>query len=89
MGKNDKSESRDGSMNAPLRRIQSSVRTDYLQSHLEWLSEVRRDTGGPGEDAAAAYICKKLQEYGVPVTVHEFDAFLRSREWRMLEVLAE
>lgn len=47
-----------------------------LAGHLRWFSEVRRDTGGPGEDAAAEYIVAELRREGVDVRVHEFDAFL-------------
>lgn len=57
-------------------RLHSSVRPDLLRSHLEWFAGVRRDTGGPGEDAAAAYIAQQLEAAGVPVKMHEFDAFL-------------
>ncbi|NLG09596.1 MAG: M28 family peptidase, partial [Deinococcales bacterium] len=47
-----------------------------LAAHLDWFAGVRRDTGGPGEDAAAGYIVAQLEEAGVEVRVHEFDAFL-------------
>lgn len=57
-------------------RLHSSVQPDALRSHLEWFAGVRRDTAGPGEDAAAAYIAQQLEASGVPVTMHEFDAFL-------------
>jgi len=59
-----------------LARMQASVDAGTLQRHLEWFSKVPRDTGGEGEDRAAAYIAAELQAAGVPVTVHEFDAFL-------------
>ena len=53
-----------------------AVNDARLRKHLEWFAAVRRDTGGAGEDAAADYIRDQLAEAGVPVTVHEFDAFL-------------
>jgi hypothetical protein len=56
--------------------LNTAIDRDRLLSHLEWFAGVRRDTGGPGEDAAAAYITQTLQESGVDVRVHEFDAFL-------------
>jgi hypothetical protein len=53
-----------------------AVSATRLQQHLEWFARVRRDTGGGGEDAASDYIRAQLLAAGVPVTVHEFDAFL-------------
>ncbi|MGE0812286.1 MAG: M28 family peptidase [Vicinamibacterales bacterium] len=61
---------------APLTRLQDSVDASTLARHLEWFSHVDRDTGGEGEDKAAAYLAGELEAAGVPVTVHEFDAFL-------------
>jgi len=59
-----------------LDRMQASVDTATLARHLEWFSHVDRDTGGEGEDRAVAYLVAELEAAGVPVTVHEFDAFL-------------
>jgi N-acetylated-alpha-linked acidic dipeptidase len=59
-----------------LDRLQASVDPAVLQRHLEWFSTVDRDTGGEGEDKAAAYLAAELEASGVPVTVHEFDAYL-------------
>jgi N-acetylated-alpha-linked acidic dipeptidase len=56
--------------------LHAAVRTDALRDHLHWFAGVRRDTGGSGEDAAAAYIVDTLRASGVTVRVHEFDAFL-------------
>ncbi|HLJ59599.1 MAG TPA: M28 family peptidase [bacterium] len=56
--------------------VTRAVRADRLQQSLEWFATVRRDTGGPGEARAAAYIADQLRGTGVPVTVHEFDAYL-------------
>ena len=53
-----------------------AVSTARLQQHLEWFAGIRRDTGGPGEDAACGYIRDQLEASDVPVVVHEFDAFL-------------
>lgn len=63
-------------LNALEEKIMAGINPDNLRRHLEWFSEVRRDTGGPGEEAACNYIAEQLREYGVPVNVHEFDAFL-------------
>jgi hypothetical protein len=59
-----------------IQSLHTTIDRDRLQSHLEWFAGVRRDTGGPGEVAAAEYISRILQESGVEVRVHEFDAFL-------------
>ena len=59
-----------------LNEALDGLSADRLQQHLEWFSTVRRDTGGAGEDAACGYIRDQLQASGVPVQVHEFDAFL-------------
>jgi hypothetical protein len=56
--------------------VDVSIDEGRLAAHLDWFAGVRRDTGGPGEDAAADYIVKALREAGVEVRVHEFDAFL-------------
>jgi hypothetical protein len=58
-----------------------------LERHVDWFSQVRRDTAGPGEDQAAEYIAGELRAAGVPVTVHEFDAFLSYPIRATLEVL--
>ena len=60
----------------PLSRLQDTVDAEALQRHLQWFSAVPRDTGGDGEDRAAAYLAAELESAGVPVVVHEFDAFL-------------
>jgi N-acetylated-alpha-linked acidic dipeptidase len=60
----------------PLQRMQAGASPATLQRHLEWFSTVDRDTGGEGEDRAAAYLASELRAAGVPVIVHEFDAFL-------------
>ncbi len=59
-----------------LSRLLASVNAATLARHLQWFSGVPRDTGGAGEDQAAAYLAAELEAAGVPVTMHEFDAFL-------------
>jgi N-acetylated-alpha-linked acidic dipeptidase len=65
------------------------VSADRLQRHLAWFASVRRDTGGPGEDRAAAYIREQLEAAGVPVLMHELDAFLSYPLEASLEVNGE
>lgn len=57
-------------------KLQAAVNPEKLLNHLQWFAGVRRDSGGPGEDAAAEYITESLREAGVDVRVHEFSAFL-------------
>ena len=59
-----------------LSRLLASVDAATLARHLQWFSGVPRDTGGAGEGQAAAYLAAELAAAGVPVTMHEFDAFL-------------
>jgi len=61
---------------AVLESAHRAVSADTLQRHLEWFSRVRRDTGDAGENQAAEYVAAELRAAGVPVTLHEFDAFL-------------
>lgn len=63
------------------------VSKDNLMQHLEWFSKVRRDTGGPGENAAADYISDKLASYGVECIVHEYESYLSYPIHAKLEVL--
>jgi N-acetylated-alpha-linked acidic dipeptidase len=60
----------------PLFRMQAAVDAGALNRHLDWFAGVDRDTGGEGEDRAAAYLAAELEAAGAPVTMHEFDAFL-------------
>jgi len=64
-----------------------AVRPERLARDLEWFAGVRRDTAGPGERQAAEYIAGRLREAGVPVEVHEFDAFLSYPIRATLDVL--
>jgi N-acetylated-alpha-linked acidic dipeptidase len=66
--------------------IHDSVSSDNLRNHLEWFSQVRRDTGGPGEDAAADYLVRTLAQSGIQANVHEFQAFLSYPREASLEV---
>lgn len=58
-----------------------------LQRHLEWFATVPRDTGDVGENRAAEYVAAELAAAGVPVTMHEFDAYLSFPVRATLEVL--
>lgn len=68
--------------------VTQAVSAERLRQHLQWFSRVRRDTGGPGEARAAEYIAEQLRSAGVPVRIHEFDAFLSYPIRATLEVVA-
>ena len=74
-------------MASPVEAAVAAVRPQHLARHLEWFAGVRRDTAGPGERQAAEYIAGQLRDAGVPVEVHEFDAFLSYPIYATLEVL--
>ncbi len=67
--------------------VVNAVRAERLARDLEWFSQVRRDTGGPGERRAAEYIAEQLRAAGAPAQVHELDAFLSYPIRATLEVL--
>jgi len=73
---------------AVLESATKAVSADTLQRHLEWFSQVRRDTGDVGENRAAEYVAGELRAAGVPVTLHEFDAYVSYPIRATLEVLA-
>jgi hypothetical protein len=56
--------------------LQQSVEVERLHRDVEALSRIRRDTGGPGEDAAAEYLADQLRKSGVPVEIQRLPAFL-------------
>lgn len=59
-----------------VQEVLSAIDAGRLRRHLEWFAAVRRDTGGEGEERASDYIRDQLAADGVPLQVHEFDAFL-------------
>jgi N-acetylated-alpha-linked acidic dipeptidase len=75
-------------MSTTAQALTQRVSAERLLAHLKWFAEVRRDTGGPGEARAAEYIADQLRATGVPVQVHEFDAYLSYPIRATLEALA-
>ncbi len=75
-------------MSTTAQAVTQRVSAERLLAHLQWFAQVRRDTGGPGEARAAEYIADQLHAAGVPVQVHEFDAYLSYPIRATLEVLA-
>jgi N-acetylated-alpha-linked acidic dipeptidase len=76
------------SQEATIDQILTDVSASNLDSHLDWCAGVRRDSGGPGEDKMVDYIVETLTKEGVPVTVHEHDAYLSYPRLASLEVVA-
>lgn len=74
-------------MNDDIRPLLDEVSPSRLDGHLDWFAGVRRDTGGPGEDKAVDYIIETLRRDGVPVRVHEFDAYLSYPRRAALETI--
>lgn len=71
-----------------LAPILDAVERQRLSAHLDWCAGVRRDTGGPGEDAMVDYIVETLAEDGIETTVHEHDAFLSYPRHAVLEIVS-
>lgn len=53
-----------------------SISVDEMWKHLEKLCEWDRSTGTEGELAAVDYVRSVLESYGLPVTVHEYRAYI-------------
>lgn len=73
---------------ASLAPILDAVDRSRLSGHLDWCADVRRDTGGPGEEKMVRYIVDTLAKDGIDAVVHEFDAFLSYPRHAVVEVLA-
>lgn len=69
--------------------IATEVNADLLWKHMEALCQWERYTGTAGEDAAVAYIEREMSALGIPVTVHEFDAYISIPGPASLEILGE
>ncbi|WP_173089085.1 M28 family peptidase [Devosia sp. 1635] len=63
-------------MNTLQERLLGSISTDEMWKHLEKLCEWDRTTGTEGEHAAVDYVASVLRSYGLPVTIHEYRAYI-------------
>ncbi|MFX1535157.1 MAG: M28 family peptidase [Promethearchaeota archaeon] len=70
------------------KKILVEVNSDELFKHVEFLSKFDRISGGPGEAKAIEYVKKKLEEYGVPIELYEFESLLSYPIAAELEVTA-
>lgn len=57
-------------------RLVDSISIDHMWQHLEKLVEWDRTSGTQGEYEAVDYVKSVLESYGLPVTVHEYRAYL-------------
>ena len=78
----------EGLTDPTLDGLLEAVQSANLDRHLDWCANTRRDTGGPGEKKMLRYIANTLEQNKIPVTIHEFDAFLSSPRRALLEVTA-
>ena len=69
--------------------IAKEVNADLLWKHMEALCQWERYTGTEGENAAVAYIERQMTALGIPVTVHEFDAYISIPGPASLDILGE
>lgn len=63
-------------MNTLQEKLISDVSIDEMWTHLEKLCEWDRTTGTEGEFAAVDYVRSVLESYGLPVTMHEYRAYI-------------
>jgi N-acetylated-alpha-linked acidic dipeptidase len=70
------------------RRAVAAIDRGALERTLDYLSGIDRTSGTTGEYAAVAWLCARLDEYGIPYTVHEFDGYLSFPVRASLRVLA-
>ena len=69
--------------------IAKEVDADLLWKHMEALCQWERYTGTEGENAAVAYIERQMTALGIPVTVHEYDAYISIPGPASLDILGE
>ena len=59
-----------------IKQLVDNVSATEMWTHLEKLVQWDRTSGTEGEYAAVDYIASVLRGYGLPVTIHEFSAYL-------------
>ncbi len=57
-------------------RLKAAVSVEELMEHAEGIVRYERPSGSAGENAAIDHIVGTLQDIGVPVQVHAFDAYV-------------
>ena len=76
-------------INDEIFRVIETVSEKNLDYDVTWLSSVRRDTGGPGEDAAAEHIIAELEKSDIEYRVYTMDLYLSYPVNARLEILGE
>lgn len=69
------------------RALLERISVEEMWRHLEQICSWDRLSGGPGESDAVDYIAEVLKGYGLPVQIHEFEAYLSNPIRGALEVL--
>ena len=62
-------------VDALAQSVKDAITTDALMTYSAAITEHVRPSGGPGENAAIDTIVATLEAHGVPVVVHELDAY--------------
>lgn len=62
-------------VDALARSVKDAITTDALMTYSAAITEHVRPSGSPGENAAIDTIVATLEAHGVPVVVHELDAY--------------
>jgi hypothetical protein len=74
------------------RELEKKLLADYseeeVQKHLMFFTSMIRRAGTEEERKAAGYIKKRLDEYGIDSTIHEFDAYISLPGEASLEILS-
>lgn len=69
------------------RRLLDKLSADELMRHVEYLCQFDRTSASSGEYEAIDYIVSELEAVGIPVHLHEFDAYLSFPQKASVEVL--
>lgn len=70
-----------------IKQLVDGVSASEMWTHLEKLVQWDRTSGTEGEYAAVDYVASVLRGYGLPVTIHEFSAYLSYPVHGALEVM--
>ena len=68
--------------------LRALISCDRLQAHLEHLCTLNRLSGTEDDHRATDYVVQVLEQSGVPVKVHEFDAYISHPGPATLQVVA-
>lgn len=67
--------------------VRRTISLEEMRRHLEYLCSFDRTSGTEGEERAVQYVIDQLKAWGVPVEVHEFQAYLSNPVAAVVEVL--